>query len=62
MGEMFNVVSLGNDFYLEYQNEQTGWQMKTKLLSPTAVKQYEDLMEEFGDAEDKLLYTFVANL
>ena len=62
MGEMFNVVSLGNDFYLEYQNEQTGWQMKTKLLSPTEVRQYEDLMEEFGDAEDKLLSNFVDNL
>ena len=59
MGEMFNVVSLGNDFYLEYQNEQTGWRMKTKLLSPTEVRQWEDLMEEFGDAEDKLLSTFV---
>ena len=58
---MFNVVSLGNDFYLEYQNEQTGWQMKTKLLSPTEVRQYEDLMEEFGDIEDRLLSTFVDN-
>jgi hypothetical protein len=58
MGELLRVVELGNSYWLEYQNESTGWQMKTKELSPSDVRRYESLMEELQYAETQVLRTF----
>ena len=59
MGELLNIVELGSSYWLEYQNESTGWQMKTKELSPSDVRRYEELMEEFQIKEAELLNTFI---
>ena len=59
MGELLNIVELGNSYWMEYQNESTGWQMKTKELSPSDVRRYEELMEEFQIKEAELLNTFI---
>lgn len=58
MGELLRVVELGNSYWLEYQNESTGWQMKTKELSPSDVGRYEDLIEKLQNMESELLRTF----
>lgn len=58
MGELLRIVELGNSYWLEYQNDQTNWQMKTKELSPSDVTRYEDLMEELQGMETALLRTF----
>lgn len=58
MGELLRIVELGNSYWLEYQTDLTGWQMRTKELSPSEVRQYEDLMEELQGMETKLLNTF----
>ena len=59
MGELLKVVELGNSYWLEYQNESTGWQMKTKELSPSDVGRYEDLIEKLQDMETELLRAFI---
>lgn len=38
MGELLRIVELGNSYWLEYQTDSTGWQMRTKELSPTEVR------------------------
>ena len=58
MGELLRVVELGNSYWLEYQNDSTGWQMKTKELTPSDVRRYEDLMEKLQGMETELLRTF----
>jgi len=58
MGELLRIVELGNSYWLEYQNDQTNWQMKTKELSPSDVTSYENLMEELRSMETALLRTF----
>ena len=58
MGELLRIVELGNSYWLEYQNDQTNWQMKTKELSPSDVTRYENLMEELRGMENMLLRTF----
>ena len=58
MGESYRIVELGNSYWLEYQTDLTGWQMRTKELSPSDVRRYEDLMEKFQGEEAGLLKTF----
>tara|TARA_R110000744_G_scaffold141843_2_gene253282 strand:+ start:466 stop:648 length:183 start_codon:yes stop_codon:yes gene_type:complete len=58
MGELLRIVELGNSYFLEYQTELTGWSMRTKELSPSEVRRYEDLMEELQSMEAKLLSEF----
>jgi hypothetical protein len=58
MGELLRIVELGNSYWLEYQTDSTGWQMRTKELSPTEVRRYEDLMEELQGMETALLKGF----
>ncbi|MDB4352875.1 hypothetical protein OAA60_05550 [Porticoccaceae bacterium] len=58
MGELLRVVELGNSYWLEYMNDSTNWQMKTKELSPSDARRYESLMEELQDAETQLLRDF----
>ena len=58
MGELLRIVELGNSYWLEYQTDLTGWQMRTKELSASDVRRYEDLMERFQDEEAELLKTF----
>lgn len=58
MGEHLRVVELGNSYWLEYQNDSTNWEMKTKELSPSEVSRYESLMEELQEAETQLLRSF----
>jgi len=60
MGEMIRVVELGHSYWLEYQTESTGWQMKTKELTPHQVRQYEELMGELQGMEKRLLTRFEA--
>jgi len=59
MGELYRIVELGNSYWLEYQTDLTGWQMRIKELSPTEVRQYEDLIEKLQGMEMELLTTFV---
>lgn len=58
MGELLRIVELGNSYWLEYQNDSTNWQMKTKELSPSDVTRYEDLIEKLQGMENELLRTF----
>ena len=58
MGELLRVVELGNSYWLEYQNESTGWQMKTKELTIGQVTEFEGLMEKLQEMESQLLRTF----
>ena len=59
MGEMIRIVELGGSYWLEYQNEQSNWQIKTKELSPSDVRRYEDLIEKLRDMESQLLREFI---
>ena len=59
MGELLRVVELGNSYWLEYSNDSTGWQIKTKELTPSDVRRYEDLMEKLQGMETELLQTFL---
>ena len=59
MGEMIRVVELGGSYWLEYQSEKSGWQMKTKELSVSDVGRYEALMDKLQSMELELLNTFI---
>lgn len=58
MGELLRIVELGNSYWLEYQTDLTGWQMRTKELSPSEVRRYEDLIEKLQGMETDLLKDF----
>ena len=58
MGELLRIVELGNSYWIEYRNNSTNWEMKTKELSPSDVTRYENLMEDLRSDELTLLRTF----
>ena len=59
MGELLRVVVLGNEYWLEYQNDSTNWSMKTRKLSLDEAMRYEDLMEDLQEQETNILQTFI---
>lgn len=46
MGDHYEVKSLGKDWYLEYWNESTGWQVKVIKLGEGDIREYEAFRNE----------------
>lgn len=57
MGDFYEVVELGGDFYLQYQNEKTGWNVTVKKLDAKQVVK----LEAFEEQQQEARFAFMCN-
>ena len=58
MGDWYEVKELANDWYLEFQSAETGWNPKAVKLTHEQAKQF----IEFEDAQAQRRYVFLKQM
>ncbi len=55
MGEIYEIVRLGDTYYIEYQDHNTGWEVKVITITTKQVLLIEALTEKQTDDMNILL-------